>query len=165
MRGHNICFFWEIRKIIFELSAILPLNWSSSCSAKTVHMIMLPAKSLDKKQNHADKLSRNHSSSKAVLAGGKRSWTVLAEPKYDRQSQQKPTMMDSLSIRKQKLADKFIPCARSAKTLKPENSTKVYVTASVTASPSNRPHALFSPVTGKTTRPVPIQDSSPHTMP
>ena len=104
---------------------------------------MLPGKSLDKKQNQADTLSRNHLSSKAVLAGGKRSWKVLAEPKYDRQSQQKPTMMDSRSIRKRKLADKFIPCARGAKTLKPENSTKAYVTASVTASPSNRPHALL----------------------
>ena len=29
MRGHNICFRSEIRKIIFELSSILPLNWSS----------------------------------------------------------------------------------------------------------------------------------------
>ena len=29
MRGHNICFHSEIRKIIFELSSILPLIWSS----------------------------------------------------------------------------------------------------------------------------------------
>ena len=29
MRGHNICFHWEIRKIIFELSSMPPLVWSS----------------------------------------------------------------------------------------------------------------------------------------
>ena len=29
MRGHKICFRWEIRKIIFELSSVLPLIWSS----------------------------------------------------------------------------------------------------------------------------------------
>ena len=28
MRGHNICFHLEIRKIIFELSSILLLIWS-----------------------------------------------------------------------------------------------------------------------------------------
>ena len=28
MRGHNICFYWEIRKIIFELSLIPSLIWS-----------------------------------------------------------------------------------------------------------------------------------------
>ena len=30
MRGHNICFCGEIRKIIFQLSSILPLIWSSA---------------------------------------------------------------------------------------------------------------------------------------
>ena len=30
MRGHNICFHGEIRKIIFELSSIPPLIWSSN---------------------------------------------------------------------------------------------------------------------------------------
>ena len=29
MRGHNICFYGEIRKIIFELSSVPPLIWSS----------------------------------------------------------------------------------------------------------------------------------------
>ena len=28
MRGHNMCFHWEIRKITFELSSVLPLIWS-----------------------------------------------------------------------------------------------------------------------------------------
>ena len=32
MRGHNICFPLEIRKIIFELSSIPPLIWSSAFS-------------------------------------------------------------------------------------------------------------------------------------
>ena len=30
MRGHNICFHCEIRKIIFKLSLIPPLIWSSA---------------------------------------------------------------------------------------------------------------------------------------
>ena len=30
MRGHNICFLWEIRKIISELSPLLLLIWSSA---------------------------------------------------------------------------------------------------------------------------------------
>ena len=30
MRGHNICFCLEIRKIIFELSSLPPLIWSSA---------------------------------------------------------------------------------------------------------------------------------------
>ena len=29
MRGHNICFHREIRKIVFQLSSIPPLIWSS----------------------------------------------------------------------------------------------------------------------------------------
>ena len=29
MRGHNICFHGEIRKIVFELSSVLPCIWSS----------------------------------------------------------------------------------------------------------------------------------------
>ena len=29
MRDHNICFHSEIGKIIFELSSVLPLIWSS----------------------------------------------------------------------------------------------------------------------------------------
>ena len=28
MRGHNICFRWEVRKVIFELSSIPPFIWS-----------------------------------------------------------------------------------------------------------------------------------------
>ena len=31
MSGHNICFHREIRKIIFELSSLPPLIWSSVC--------------------------------------------------------------------------------------------------------------------------------------
>ena len=30
MRGHNICFWQEIRNIIYELSSIPPLIWSSA---------------------------------------------------------------------------------------------------------------------------------------
>ena len=33
MRGHNICFYWNIRKIIFELSLIPPLILSSTRSS------------------------------------------------------------------------------------------------------------------------------------
>ena len=33
MRGHNICFRWEIRKIISELSLLLLLIWSSDVGA------------------------------------------------------------------------------------------------------------------------------------
>ena len=29
MRGHNICFCGEIRKIVFELSSLPPLIWNS----------------------------------------------------------------------------------------------------------------------------------------
>ena len=29
IRGNNICFHWEIRKFIFELSSVLPLIWNS----------------------------------------------------------------------------------------------------------------------------------------
>ena len=29
MRGHNICFPWEIRKMIYELYSIPPFIWSS----------------------------------------------------------------------------------------------------------------------------------------
>ena len=47
MRGHNICFHPEIRKIIFELSSISPLIWSSAvwgdlskrCSCKLVNSV------------------------------------------------------------------------------------------------------------------------------
>ena len=34
MRGHNICFLRDIRKIIFELSSIPPLIWSSELCYK-----------------------------------------------------------------------------------------------------------------------------------
>ena len=37
MRGHNVCFYCVIRKIIFQLSSILPLIWSSVPVALAVY--------------------------------------------------------------------------------------------------------------------------------
>ena len=38
MSGDNICFHGEIRKIIFELSLITPLIWSSALSSDATHI-------------------------------------------------------------------------------------------------------------------------------
>ena len=38
MRGHNICFYSEIRKIIFELSSVPHLIWTS-VKVKTPHKV------------------------------------------------------------------------------------------------------------------------------
>ena len=41
MRGHNIYFDGEIRKIIFELSLIAPLIWSSEIlTFKILHVLL-----------------------------------------------------------------------------------------------------------------------------
>ena len=40
MSGHNICFRREIRKIIFELSKIPPLIWSSSLSRNSARFLI-----------------------------------------------------------------------------------------------------------------------------
>ena len=63
----------------------------------TVRVNMLPAETLDSKQNHVDRLG--HLSCTAVSVGRERSWTFSAEAKYD----------GSLR-RKRKLADSFLPC-------------------------------------------------------
>ena len=42
MRGHNICFHREIRKIIFELSSIPPLICSSDIISTNVMLILAP---------------------------------------------------------------------------------------------------------------------------
>ena len=53
MRGHNIGFYWEIRKIIFELSLIPPLIWSSAfiCQRKLKIFAVLIKSRLSVKQS------------------------------------------------------------------------------------------------------------------
>ena len=51
-------------------------------------MILLLVKTLSRKQNHADSLRRKPFLLTVVLEGSKRSKTVLAEAKYDGQSEQ-----------------------------------------------------------------------------
>ena len=51
-------------------------------------MILLPVKTLSRKQNHADSLQRKPFLLTVVLEGSKRSQTVSAEAKYDGQSEQ-----------------------------------------------------------------------------
>ena len=61
MRGHNICFHWEIRKIIFELSSI-PLSPGALPSQRAIHtiFILLSWKSfLSTKMTPNIKLKRN----------------------------------------------------------------------------------------------------------
>ena len=50
MRCHNLCFRWEIRKIIFELSSISPPIWSSAAFQ------MFCCKQLDQKFNNPSSL-------------------------------------------------------------------------------------------------------------
>ena len=40
MRGHNICFHGEIKKITFELSLTPPLVWSFAVVAKPLHRLV-----------------------------------------------------------------------------------------------------------------------------
>ena len=51
-------------------------------------MILLPAHSLGRKQNHKDCLAGSSLLHTAVSAGSKRLWTVSAKAKYDKQSRQ-----------------------------------------------------------------------------
>ena len=59
-------------------------------SAKTVHKILLPAKTCSRRQNHTDSLCRKpHFMEISLERISKRSGTVSAEAKYDGQSRQK----------------------------------------------------------------------------
>ena len=48
MRGHNLCFCLEIRKITFELSSVPPLIWSSDVSSGMFQALLRMDKGLSR---------------------------------------------------------------------------------------------------------------------